>query len=85
MARQLALSHGGGQGPKAPILTSSSLHEGPAAQAILMNKEDTTRVRLVFANQTEADILLRCVLGPDLPHLHAGRCCACSGTRTLCC
>ena len=50
-----------------------------------MNKEDTTRVRLVFANQTEADILLRRVLGPDLLHLHAGRCCACSGTRTLCC
>lgn len=31
-----------------------------ATQAILMNKEDTTRVRLVFANQTEDDILLRC-------------------------
>ena len=28
-------------------------------QAILMNKDDTTRVRLVFANQTEEDILLR--------------------------
>ena len=29
-------------------------------QAILMNKEDTTHVRLVFANTQEHDILLRC-------------------------
>ena len=29
------------------------------AQAILKDKEDETRVRLVFANQTEEDILLR--------------------------
>ena len=28
-------------------------------QAILKDKEDSTRVRLVFANQTEEDILLR--------------------------
>ena len=33
-----------------------------------MNKEDTTRIRLVFANQTEDDILLRC---PRLPELQA--------------
>ena len=40
-------------------------------QYILMNKEDTTRVRLVFANTKEDDILLRCRPSLSFPAISA--------------
>ena len=52
---------------------SAALTRAPRAQAILMNKEDTTRVRLVFANTQEHDILLRCAFRV----LHGGRAVTC--------
>lgn len=37
----------------------SKLYNGLSVQAVLKDKDDPTVIRLIFANQTEGDILLR--------------------------